>query len=87
MGNDHVATAIACNRDVSKKGPSPFQDCRDVVHISIFFDGTGNNLEKDAATKSWSNIGRMYNAALQDTKKHFSLSMFPVLEPLTTGMQ
>lgn len=69
MANGDAATARACNRDVSKKAPTPLQDCRDVVHISIFFDGTGNNLEEDAASKSWSNVGRMYRAALQDEGK------------------
>jgi Uncharacterized alpha/beta hydrolase domain (DUF2235) len=51
------------NRDVSNDKPDPLQDCRDVVHIAIFFDGTGNNRFADDATKSWSNVARLYFAA------------------------
>jgi hypothetical protein len=74
VANADAIAAVACNRDVTKAAPGPLQDCRDVVHISIFFDGTGNNLEADIATKSWSNVARMYEAAILDTKK----SIFPI---------
>lgn len=63
MAGDSIRAAAAANRDVDNTTPSPFQDCRDVVHISVFFDGTGNNREEDNATSSWSNVGRMYDAA------------------------
>lgn len=31
------------NTDVSNEKPSCKQDCRDIINISVFFDGTGNN--------------------------------------------
>lgn len=33
-----------------------------MVHISLFFDGTGNNYAADLADKKWSNVGRLYSA-------------------------
>lgn len=74
MADDAAVAADATNRDVAESPPSPFQDCRDVVHLSLFFDGTGNNWEKDAATKSWSNVGRMFDAAILDREK----SIYPI---------
>lgn len=74
MASEVVGATKSSNRDVSKKEPGPCQDCSDVVHVTIFFDGTGNNREADIATKSWSNVGRIYEAALQDTKK----ATFPI---------
>ncbi|QPS02433.1 hypothetical protein I6G67_09130 [Acinetobacter johnsonii] len=35
------------NSDVSNTLPTAKQDCSDVVHISVFFDGTGALLHKD----------------------------------------
>lgn len=35
------------NSDVSNTPPTAKQDCSDVVHISVFFDGTGNNKDAD----------------------------------------
>ncbi len=63
MANDTVSTACAATRDVSGAGPSPFQDCSDVIHISVFFDGTGNNKDADEATKKWSNPARIWRAS------------------------
>lgn len=74
MASEDVGAVESSNRDVSKKEPGPLQDCSDVVHVAIFFDGTGNNREADIATKSWSNVGRIYDAALQDAKK----AIFPI---------
>nr|WP_308638304.1 DUF2235 domain-containing protein [Massilia aurea] len=51
-----------------------FQDCRDVLHLSLFFDGTGNNWERDSATNSWSNVGRMFDAAIREKGK----SIYPI---------
>jgi hypothetical protein len=53
----------AANRDVANCEPTPFQDCRDVIHIAIFFDGTGNNKDDDKDKQKWSNIARLYEAA------------------------
>ncbi|MGE8645840.1 hypothetical protein [Acinetobacter vivianii] len=38
----------AVNNDVSNDLPSAKQDCSDVVNISVFFDGTGNNKEANS---------------------------------------
>jgi hypothetical protein len=43
MANDQVQAGNAAQRDVTNDKPGPFQDCSDVIHISVFFDGTGNN--------------------------------------------
>lgn len=60
--NPAQATASA-NRDVSGDKPGPFQDCSDVVHISVFFDGTGNNNDEDDALQKWSNVGRVFSSS------------------------
>lgn len=65
MVNELLKCAISANRDVSYCKPQPFQDCRDVVHISVFFDGTGNNRDEDNASKKWSNVARMFDVALK----------------------
>lgn len=63
MANDQVRASSAATRDVGNRLPSPFQDCSDVVHISVFFDGTGNNKDADEATQKWSNPARIWRAA------------------------
>ena len=35
------------NRDVQMEPPEKRQDCKDVVHLAFFFDGTGNNRDAD----------------------------------------
>ncbi|MEO7577791.1 MAG: DUF2235 domain-containing protein [Massilia sp.] len=69
MASDALASAVAANRDVPDAAPGPFQDCRDVVHISVFFDGTGNNKSVDDATRRWSNVARIFDAAIQAPPK------------------
>lgn len=69
MENDDIASAVAANRDVPDAPASPFQDCRDVVHIAMFFDGTGNNKSADDATKRWSNVARIFDAAINEPAK------------------
>jgi hypothetical protein len=64
MENEKIETAQQSNRDVSNAKPEPTQDCSDVVNISVFFDGTGNNRNLDLATKSWSNPARLYSAVV-----------------------
>jgi hypothetical protein len=49
MENEALQAAIAANQDMSAEKPGPFQDFRDAVHMSIFFDGTGNNRDADNA--------------------------------------
>lgn len=53
----------SANRDVDNAPPGPFQDCRECVHIALFFDGTGNNRFDDDATQRWSNVARLFFAA------------------------
>ncbi|MGZ8884797.1 MAG: T6SS phospholipase effector Tle1-like catalytic domain-containing protein, partial [Halobacteriota archaeon] len=74
MASDPIRNAMAANRDIPKKQPSPFQDCSDVVHIALFFDGTGNNKDKDGATQSWSNVARIFHAA----QSHVQLNTYPI---------
>jgi Uncharacterized alpha/beta hydrolase domain (DUF2235) len=62
--NDECLAMMACTRNVPNEKPTHKQDCRDVINISVFFDGTGNNREADTPKKSWSNIARMYESAL-----------------------
>lgn len=54
--------ATAANRDVNAVPAGPFQDCHDVVDISVYFDGTGNNRDEDAPKKCWSNVARIFDA-------------------------
>ena len=69
MVNEQLVSAVACNRDVLNDKPSAKQDCSDVINISIFFDGTGNNDEKDERNSNWSNVSRLYRSARQLVKK------------------
>ena len=65
MASDNLKlnAAKACNIDVPVGTPGPAQDCSDVVNISIYFDGTGNNRHVDHPLKRWSNPARMWRAA------------------------
>jgi hypothetical protein len=58
MAGEALSGACAANRDVANVSPGPFQDCADVIHISVFFDRTGNNKDADEADKKWSNVAR-----------------------------
>jgi Uncharacterized alpha/beta hydrolase domain (DUF2235) len=57
----------SANRDVDRAPPGPFQDCRECVHIALFFDGTGNNRFDDDAKQSWSNVARLFFAARDES--------------------
>jgi hypothetical protein len=79
MADDAVIRAKAANRDVADEKCGPFQDCRDVVRLTVFFDGTGNNEKFDGTFEGvkldkWSNVGRLYYAMLQ----HSSKDIFPI---------
>ena len=79
MADDAVIGAKAANRDVADEKCGPFQDCRDVVRLTVFFDGTGNNQEFDGTVNGvkmnkWSNVGRLYYAMLQ----YGSKDIFPI---------
>lgn len=51
------------NQDVDNFGPKKKQDCSDVVNISVFFDGTGNNLENDQDKQKLANPARLWKNA------------------------
>lgn len=59
----------AATRDVPKTPPTAKQDCSDVLHLAFFFDGTGNNRDADAAGQRWSNVARLFDAAMNDPSK------------------
>jgi hypothetical protein len=58
-----LAGARACNRDATGAKPGAKQNCADIVNISVFFDGTGNNMYADNTPKRWSNPARLWRAA------------------------
>lgn len=66
-----INRVIETNSDVPNNEPTAKQDCSDVVHISVFFDGTGNNKDKDEDKKKWSNPARLWRNARTfiDTQK------------------
>lgn len=78
MENDAIAACVAANRDVPSSPPGPFQDCRDVIHIAVFFDGTGNNDKEDAATKRWSNVARMFFATFLRSQEDKTKTTYPI---------
>ncbi|KYQ80972.1 hypothetical protein AWW73_14775 [Acinetobacter lactucae] len=60
-----IKRTVETNSDVSNAPPTAKQDCSDVVHISVFFDGTGNNKDADEDLKKWSNPARLWRTANQ----------------------
>lgn len=58
-----LAAVRSSNRDAPTTKPDAKQDCSDVVNISIFFDGTGNNKAVDEPLMRWSNPARLWRAA------------------------
>jgi Uncharacterized alpha/beta hydrolase domain (DUF2235) len=78
MANEAIMACMAANRDVPQSAPGPFQDCRDVIHISVFFDGTGNNKDKDEADKKWSNVGRLFLSAFLRSQEDKSKTTYPI---------
>lgn len=56
--NENISRILESNSDISNEPPTAKQDCTDVVHISLFFDGTGNNKDADEEKKKWSNPAR-----------------------------
>ena len=51
------------NQDVSNHAPESKQDCADVVNLSVFFDGTGNNLENDEKIAKLANPAKLWRNA------------------------
>jgi hypothetical protein len=60
---EKLTAARSANRDVPEAKPGPKQVCSDVVNISVFFDGTGNNKDVDDRLRKWSNPARLWSAA------------------------
>jgi hypothetical protein len=65
--NQQLAAAAACNSDAENKKPGAKQNCSDIVNISVFFDGTGNNKKADGPDKKLSNPARLWRAAQELT--------------------
>lgn len=70
-----VASAL---RDVENGSPSSAQDCSDVIHILVFFDGTGNNKETDEERKKWSNVARIWRSADAYAKANKNANVYPI---------
>lgn len=70
MANDNVEATRSAMRDVSNVPAGASQDCSDIVHISVFFDGTGNNKDVDETSKKWSNVARIWMAADMFRRKY-----------------
>ena len=60
-----IQRTLETNSDVPNDQPTAKQDCSDVVHISVYFDGTGNNKDADEEKKKWSNPARLWRTANQ----------------------
>jgi len=60
---DKLTAARNRNRDAPVSKPTPKQNCSDIVNISVFFDGTGNNKDVDDVDEKWSNPARIWRAA------------------------
>lgn len=61
--NAQLQAAKASNRDAPASSPAAKQDCSDIVNISLFFDGTGNNKAVDEKPRKWSNVARIWLSA------------------------
>jgi hypothetical protein len=74
--NQRLIAARSSNRDTPGAKPSPKQNCADIVNISIFFDGTGNNKDVDEPLMRWSNPARIWRAAqflIEDGVPNYSI--------------
>jgi len=59
-------TVRAIERQSDRNPPEDSWKCKKHLLISIFFDGTGNNLDADLSTMEHSNVARMYRAHMPD---------------------
>lgn len=78
MANDQVTMSRAAMCDVANVPPTSRQDCSDVIHIGVFFDGTGNNKDADTAKKKWSNIARIWQAGRLFANANRSANAYPI---------
>lgn len=70
IGN--VATALA---GVNKQTVPP-TSCKQILWLSFFFDGTGNNIEADIPFSKHSNVARLYRAHKQKNKANDILTVY-----------
>lgn len=63
MANEKIQKSYSSTCDIENTRPSSAQDCADVIHISIFFDGSGNNKDVDEKEKKWSNPARIWRSS------------------------
>jgi hypothetical protein len=75
---DRIETAQACNRDCPASVPAAKQDCSSVVHIGLFFDGTGNNKDVDEKPKKWSNVARIWYSAAMAATETAEKNIYPI---------
>lgn len=78
MANDSVCSTRSAMRDVSNTPASASQDCSDVIHIAVFFDGTGNNKEVDEGPKRWSNVARIWQSARMFANANGNANVYPI---------
>lgn len=78
MASESVQAAAAANRDTPETAPGPVQDCRSVIHIAVFFDGTGNNNDLDSDSSKWSNVARLFQSAQIVAANDKSRTTYPI---------
>lgn len=85
MANNQICATQSATRDVDNAPPSAFQDCSDVVHIAVFFDGTGNNkdgtdqnMSAAEAAKTWTNVARIWQSARMFDVANGNANVYPV---------
>lgn len=76
MSNCSMQQAAASTRDIKDTPPSSEQNCSDVIHISVFFDGTGNNKDADEDLKRLSNPALIWRSA--EMRKKRGLPYYPI---------
>ena len=57
----HTAPTAGMRRVASEQGYD-FKKCETALNIGLFFDGTNNNMDRDAPQQGHTNIARLYNA-------------------------
>ena len=49
-----------------------------MIHISVFFDGTGNHKDVDESTQKWSNPARIWRSAFMYSTDNPSANTYPI---------
>lgn len=62
-----ITNLAACFGGAVRDASSP-SDCKQVLWLSFFFDGTGNNRDADLGTQKHSNVVRLYRVHKDDDK-------------------